>query len=616
MANLSRTDQLASARPDLTIKYDADSSEAACTFTSHGENGFKCLHEFYRAKTLCDVKLKIGQKEIACHRLVLACWSPYFCAMFSTPMQESKMESVTLHDLDQEMVAKVIDFFYTGQLSVTPGNVQCLMHTACLLQLEEVVHCCERFIAHKLDVSNAIEARMFAQQHNRTGLIAEIDRFLCQNYQQLVNSEVFHSLSFEMLQSILKSDSLNVPDEVRVFDSVVKWVHADLPVRRALVSNLLHCVRLAQLPSDYLMDSVNSDPLVHSQQACKDLVLDACAFQLNRAKHRPVAQRVSALPHYRPRKTYAGSIFCVGGRGTLSDPYRNAEVYDLLEERWITVEPMHTKRRHVGLVSANGLVYAVGGHDGHEHLSSGEMFDPLANRWSRIASMATRRRGLAVATLSDCLFCLGGLDDIACFYTVERYNPVTDSWANVASMGSPRGGLGGTAFQDKIYVFGGNDSLTSIATCERYDPVKNMWQPAAPMEFKRAGAGAVALDSFIYVLGGFDDNAPLDSVERYDPRADKWTRMQPMTTCRGGVGVAALWGKIYAIGGHDGEAYLDTVECFDPVANRWEPVPGINLKRAGAGVCFADIPMRLLKSPNSVVASAATASAGATFLPR
>ena len=36
-------------------------------------------------------------------------------------------------------------------------------------------------------------------------------------------------------------------------------------------------------------------------------------------------------------------------------------------------------------------VYAVGGHDGKEHLSSMEAFDSKTNRWKTLASMARKR---------------------------------------------------------------------------------------------------------------------------------------------------------------------------------------------------------------------------------
>ena len=38
-----------------------------------------------------------------------------------------------------------------------------------------------------------------------------------------------------------------------------------------------------------------------------------------------------------------------------------------------------------------GKLYAVGGHDGNEHLKSGEVFDPVANKWQSIAPMSKLR---------------------------------------------------------------------------------------------------------------------------------------------------------------------------------------------------------------------------------
>uniref|UniRef100_A0A1I8F8P7 BTB domain-containing protein n=1 Tax=Macrostomum lignano TaxID=282301 RepID=A0A1I8F8P7_9PLAT len=301
--------------------------KAACTFTSHGENGFKCLHEFYRAKTLCDVKLKIGQKEIACHRLVLACWSTYFCAMFSA-------------------------------------------------------------------------------------YAAEIDRFLCQNYAASLSmiARCFHSLSFEMLQSILKSDSLMCPTKCASFDSVVKWGAAGTAVRQSPWS-AVNC------QSDYLMDSVNSgDPLVHSQQACKEPGAGRLRIP---AEAGPSTLRggagFSALPHYRPRKTY-------GWQHLL---------------RW---RPGHPERSVAQCRGA--VVYAVGGHERSRAPVVGEMFESvggMANRWSRMRQHGNQaaRPWLWHPQRTACSAWVA-LTTSACFYTVERYNPVTDSWANVASMGSPR----------------------------------------------------------------------------------------------------------------------------------------------------------------------------------
>ena len=47
-----------------------------------------------------------------------------------------------------------------------------------------------------------------------------------------------------------------------------------------------------------------------------------------------------------------------------------------------------------------GKLYAVGGHDGNEHLKSGEVFDPVTNGWQSIASMS-KLRSVLVLRLSQ-----------------------------------------------------------------------------------------------------------------------------------------------------------------------------------------------------------------------
>ena len=53
-----------------------------------------------------------------------------------------------------------------------------------------------------------------------------------------------------------------------------------------------------------------------------------------------------------------------------------------------------------------GRLYAVGGHDGYEHLGSGEMFDPVKNCWTPIAAMNTLRY----------TFCMCIYTSVACRY--------------------------------------------------------------------------------------------------------------------------------------------------------------------------------------------------------
>ena len=47
-------------------------------------------------------------------------------------------------------------------------------------------------------------------------------------------------------------------------------------------------------------------------------------------------------------------LFCVGGRGASGDPFKTVECYDPRKNRWFQVAEMNTRRRHVGVCSADG----------------------------------------------------------------------------------------------------------------------------------------------------------------------------------------------------------------------------------------------------------------------
>ena len=47
-----------------------------------------------------------------------------------------------------------------------------------------------------------------------------------------------------------------------------------------------------------------------------------------------------------------------------------------------------------------GLLYALGGYDGSNFLSSCEVYDPASNRWRAIAPMGSKRSEMAAAVVS------------------------------------------------------------------------------------------------------------------------------------------------------------------------------------------------------------------------
>uniref|UniRef100_A0A8C7DAZ2 Kelch like family member 8 n=1 Tax=Oncorhynchus kisutch TaxID=8019 RepID=A0A8C7DAZ2_ONCKI len=375
----------------------------------------------------------------------------------------------------------------------------------------------------------------------------------------------------EKLQSTTRPDGDSEPDGSFVFEAHEAWKDFHNSLRQFYevgeLCDVTLKVRLPLLPVDFLTGTVAKEEMIKRNLSCRDLLDEARNYHLHLSNKMVPDFEYSVRTT--PRKHTAGVLFCVGGRGGSGDPFRSIECYSISKNSWFFGPEMNSRRRHVGVISVGGKVYAVGGHDGSEHLGNMEMFDPLTNKWMMKASMNTKRRGIALAALEGPIYAIGGLDDNSCFNDVERYDIESDHWSAVAPMNTPRGGVGSVALGNHVYAVGGNDGVASLSSVERFDPHLNKWTEVREMGQRRAGNGVGELNGCLYVVGGFDDNSPLSSVERFDPRLSRWDYISELTTPRGGVGVATVMGCVFAVGAGAG----------------WEGLVGsVSHCRAGAGV--------------------------------
>eukprot|EP00808_Paulinella_micropora_P026345 g58161.t1 len=76
------------------------------------------------------------------------------------------------------------------------------------------------------------------------------------------------------------------------------------------------------------------------------------------------------------------------------------ERFDPRLNRWEEVASMQYKRRHVAATVLDGQVYAMGGHDGAEALSSMERYDPASNRWELTSDPCPQ--GSSVSSFPPC----------------------------------------------------------------------------------------------------------------------------------------------------------------------------------------------------------------------
>ncbi|KTG34168.1 hypothetical protein cypCar_00007047 [Cyprinus carpio] len=528
----------------------------------HYHDSFVSMNRMRQRGLLCDIVLHVANKEIKAHKVVLASCSPYFHAMFTNEMSESRQTHVTLHDIDPQALEQLVQYAYTAEIVVGEGNVQftfisptvsclnleqTLLPAASLLQLNGVRDACCKFLLSQLDPSNCLGIRGFADTHSCSDLLKSAHKYVLQHFVEVSKTEEFMLLPLKQVLDLISSDNLNVPSEEEVYRAVLSWVKHDIDGRRQHVPRLMKCVRLPLLTRDFLMSNVDTELLVRHHSECKDLLIEALKYHLM-----PEQRGVLSNSRTRPRRCEGASpvLFAVGG-GSLFAIHGDCEAYDTRTDRWHMVASMSTRRARVGVAAIGNKLYAVGGklkwYDGTSDLATVESYDPVTNAWQPEVSMGTRRSCLGVAVLHGLLYAAGGYDGASCLNSAERYDPLTSTWTSIAAMSTRRRYVRVATLDGSLYAVGGYDSSSHLATVEKYDPQSNAWTAIANMLSRRSSAGVavsthdlVAMDGWLYAVGGNDGSSSLNSIEKYNPRSNKWVAASCMFTRRSSVGVAVL----------------------------------------------------------------------------
>jgi N-acetylneuraminic acid mutarotase len=167
-----------------------------------------------------------------------------------------------------------------------------------------------------------------------------------------------------------------------------------------------------------------------------------------------------------------GIIYVVGGV-TNGVRVATVEAYNPATNSWTTKSPMPTARLDLGVGVVNGILYAVGGAAAGGEVATVEAYDPATDTWTSRAAMPTARYALGVGVSANgILYAVGGHITLApgiTVATVEAYDPLANSWTTAGSMPTARYYVGVAGAYDLLYAVGGYNGVT-LSTNEAFKP--------------------------------------------------------------------------------------------------------------------------------------------------
>ena len=522
------------------------------------------MKSMYDDRQLVDVIICIEEKEFFCHRNVLAATSPYFKAMFTTALTESKQDRINIYELDATSFGLIVQYAYTGCLEITKTNVQNVLGAASLLQISAIHKAAAKFMELQLDASNCIGINCFAHVHNCTELQNKAQEFIEKQFVEVSQGEEFLFLGPAKLTEILTSNELNVEKEEIVFEALMRWVLADQENHTPHLSNtLLPLIRFGLLHSRYIQDVIATHPIITACPQSKQLIENIKICETNPDNFQDsVFSVILRSGMIKPEHC----LLLVGGVGqSQSQSKPSINCFNPVTREAYNISNFHDEGK-VGYYDVEDPACVVT-DDNHIFVAGGNY---------------VYRNNLNCDSPSDDSF--DEYDEETVRKDFYQFDNDHDCWILKSPMLFPKSNFTLVSADGQIYCFGGltvNQHPTEII--EKYDIGLNRWSYVGMMPTTLVDLSSIVHQNLIYILGGRTGVGAHNIVMRYDPRKTEWTSLAGMPTPRFNFGVCVVNDEIYVAGGQiyshtshtiNREA-LSSVEIYNVEENQWRQGPNL-----------------------------------------
>lgn len=221
------------------------------------------LKELLNENKLIDCVLKVGDRSIPCHRLILAACSPHFRELFfSEDGKEVSQKEVVLENLDPIVMEAIINYMYSAEIDINDNNVQDILGIANRFQIPSVFTVCVNYLQKKLSKNNCLAIYRLALMLNCARLAIAARDYIADRFEAIAKDEDFLDLAPPELFAIIGADALNVEKEEVVFETLMRWIRKDKEKRIKSLEEAFDCIRFRLLPEKYFKEKVEKDDLI------------------------------------------------------------------------------------------------------------------------------------------------------------------------------------------------------------------------------------------------------------------------------------------------------------------------------------------------------------------
>ena len=542
--------------------------------TGHPRLLLRSFDDMRKTGSHTDLVLKCGGEEYPCHKLVLAGGCEYFHAMFKDGTKESNESVVELRELTPVGLERILQFLYTGAVSISDEHIEDVLAAARYLQVNWVVDACAQHLFHILDTapyqifdililferygleqdiqelilddfSNHLSVMIMpTDQWQRDSSGRKFLEAVCQFTDLQKASSYFKTL---LENGLLRGHGYYFSVEFELFVIFLLWMAYNFPSRKHMAEELLVLPKYNLMTAEELCH-VKTVDVAMSIDAIKSLVEEAVEYVSAEGHAKPLMQSNNTIPRSANSMLVAvnsQSCFqdktdgtCIVG-SQLKDMCNGEDIeWRLLamlnngDEGEINYPGSHFDS--FAIAALGNHLYITGGslylHTQPQPLKRVLLYSPLteSGELQDVAPMQTARYEHCAVSLDDMIYVVGGVTDHGMTSTdsVESYNPNTNIWVHKEALPIPLRGHASATCQGAIFISGGELASEEVPHLFSYLPHDDNWTEKSPMLSPRARHSMAASDNKLYIVGGTYTNGEEVNcflpIECYNLAVDQW----------------------------------------------------------------------------------------------
>lgn len=221
----------------LTLKM-----EEKCTMnfvcSELSSNLFQKLYDQKKSSRFCDITLYVNNKIIKAHRIVLACSSPYFDSILKH--HKIMREQLTVNCLNSEIFNAIVNYMYTGELTVEHSNVEELLKLADHFIIHKIVEYCIEFLGTKLNIDNCLFTYFLTKRFKLKHLGNIVENWIASHIDEVCKGEEIMQLNSSQLKDFFENKCF-ILSTTKALTVLSQWVLVDIEKREKEFDRLIKC---------------------------------------------------------------------------------------------------------------------------------------------------------------------------------------------------------------------------------------------------------------------------------------------------------------------------------------------------------------------------------------